>query len=146
MAAIYDSMTGDVITDGLQGCNVRDAAILAAHQIADERGTDVTLYDDDGCWMIHPATNGHREAADILDKLPVESEDDDGHREADDFIADDLVVCESADGWSLHAPGSTDTQIVNGDAPPLADGPWPEGERIIPNSAYDEALAELARR
>ncbi len=34
----------------------------------------------------------------------------------------DLVLCESADGWSLHAPGSTDEQIADGDAPYLVSG------------------------
>ena len=33
-----------------------------------------------------------------------------------------LVLCESADGWSLHAPGSTDDAIASGDAPYLACG------------------------
>lgn len=36
-----------------------------------------------------------------------------------------LVVCRSADGWSLHAPGSTDEEIASGDLPYLACG---EGE------------------
>lgn len=31
----------------------------------------------------------------------------------------DLVLCQSADGWSLHAPGSTDEDIANGDARPI---------------------------
>jgi hypothetical protein len=32
------------------------------------------------------------------------------------------VLCQSADGWSLHAPGSTDEQIASGDAPPIITG------------------------
>lgn len=39
------------------------------------------------------------------------------------YTARDLVLCESADGWSLHAPGSTDDAIANGDAPYIIDGP-----------------------
>jgi hypothetical protein len=34
-----------------------------------------------------------------------------------------LVLCESPDGWSLHAPGSTDEEIACGDAPYLLSGP-----------------------
>lgn len=33
-----------------------------------------------------------------------------------------LVLCTSPDGWSLHAPGSTDEQIASGDAEYLASG------------------------
>lgn len=36
-----------------------------------------------------------------------------------------LVLCQSTDGWSLHAPGSTDEEIASGDAPYLVSG---EGE------------------
>lgn len=39
-----------------------------------------------------------------------------------------LVVCESADGWSLHAPGSTDEAIARGDSLALASGPWVDDE------------------
>ena len=38
------------------------------------------------------------------------------------YTADDLVLCESADGWSLHAPGSSDEDIATGDAPYILDG------------------------
>lgn len=52
---------------------------------------------------------------------------------------DDLVLCQSADGWSLHAPGSTDEDIASGDAPYLASG---DGE---PTEAdYADAIAKLA--
>lgn len=55
--------------------------------------------------------------------------------------AADLVLCESPDGWSLHAPGSTDDEIASGDAPYLMCG---EG---APTAAdYRAALLELARR
>jgi hypothetical protein len=56
-----------------------------------------------------------------------------------------LVLCESADGWSLHAPGSTDDEIGCGDAPALASGPWPEGDREgVPTDAdYETVLREL---
>lgn len=36
--------------------------------------------------------------------------------------ANGLIVCQSADGWSLHAPGSTDEEIACGDAPYLLTG------------------------
>jgi hypothetical protein len=36
---------------------------------------------------------------------------------------DKFVLCQSADGWSLHAPGSTDEQIATGDARYLVTGP-----------------------
>ncbi|SRR6266571_1943471 len=54
---------------------------------------------------------------------------------------DDLVLCESADGWSLHAPGSTDEQIATGDAPYLVSG---EGKPS--KHDYDAALTVLYRR
>lgn len=64
MAEIYDSTTGAAITVGLQGCNTCNEAILAAQRIADERGHDVLLVDDDGEWYVHPANiEGHREPA-----------------------------------------------------------------------------------
>ena len=58
-----------------------------------------------------------------------------------EICADDLVICRSADGWSLHAPGSTDEEIASGDARYLVSG---EGE---PTKAdYARALSVLARR
>ena len=53
-----------------------------------------------------------------------------------------LVICISPDGWSLHAPGSTDEAIAHGDARALKSGPG----RMPSASDYDAALAELARR
>lgn len=48
----------------------------------------------------------------------------------------DLVLCESPDGWSLHAPGSSDSAIALGEAPSLSHG---DGE---PTQAdYDAAAA-----
>lgn len=55
--------------------------------------------------------------------------------------ADDLVLCESVAGWSLHAPGSTDDEIASGDAPYLISG---EGEPT--QTDYASALRELVRR
>jgi|GEM_PF-2936990 len=52
-----------------------------------------------------------------------------------------LVLCESPDGWSLHAPGSTDDDIASGDAPYLASG---AGE--ISDDDYRLARYELACR
>jgi hypothetical protein len=37
--------------------------------------------------------------------------------------AADMVLCQSPDGWSLHAPGSTDEDIATGDAPYILCGP-----------------------
>lgn len=59
---------------------------------------------------------------------------------ATQYTAHDLVLCESADGWSLHAPGSTDEQIAQGDAPYLVTGEHP-----ITDADYERALAELRR-
>lgn len=39
-----------------------------------------------------------------------------------DYTPKDLILCESADGWSLHAPGSTDEEIAHGDAPYILSG------------------------
>lgn len=49
-----------------------------------------------------------------------------------------LVLCESPDGWSLHAPGSTDEDIASGNAKPLASGP---GQ--LRQLHYDAALRAL---
>lgn len=67
MAAIYSTTTDHAITEGLQGCYVCDEAIQAAQRIADELGDDVWLSDDDGDWIVHPAREGTREAADPYD-------------------------------------------------------------------------------
>jgi len=79
MAAIYNYQTGDEITAGLQGCKTCDEALQAAQRAADDKGEDVELVDDDGRWLVHPATwsggehgnpvRKHREPADFLGKL-----------------------------------------------------------------------------
>lgn len=54
---------------------------------------------------------------------------------------DDLVLCASGDGYSLHAPGSTDDDIASGGAPYLWSGeehPGPVERRA--------ALREMIRR
>jgi hypothetical protein len=60
---------------------------------------------------------------------------------AEAATADDLVLCESPDGWSLHAPGSTGWEIAEGDAWYLANGDHP-----ITDADYTRALRELVRR
>jgi hypothetical protein len=35
-----------------------------------------------------------------------------------------FVPCYSADGWSLHAAGSTDEAIADGSAPAIVSGAW----------------------
>lgn len=57
-----------------------------------------------------------------------------------------LVVCESADGWSLHAPDATDEAIASGDAPPILTGAWESEEHEIPESAVRQAEAMWAER
>ncbi len=52
-----------------------------------------------------------------------------------------LVLCQTADGWSLHAPGSTDLEIAEGNAPYLRNGP---GKPTAQD--YAQAYAELLRR
>ena len=54
MAKILDPRSGDILTDGLQGCNKCDEAILTAYRMADARGRTVLLMDDDGEWVVHP--------------------------------------------------------------------------------------------
>lgn len=49
------------------------------------------------------------------------------------------VLCQSADGWSLHAPGSTDEAIASGDAPYLVRGP---GEPTAADYAAARALLD----
>lgn len=55
--------------------------------------------------------------------------------------ADDLVICQTADGWSLHAPGSTDEEIATGDAPLLS-----HGEGTPTPQDYAAAFREFRRR
>lgn len=55
-------------------------------------------------------------------------------RDVVEAVTDALVVCESADGWSLHAPGSTDEAIATGAAPALLTG---EGEAT--STEYERA-------
>lgn len=47
---------------------------------------------------------------------------------------DDMVLCESPDGWSLHAPGSTDEEIATGDAPYILNGPGKPSEADYANA------------
>ena len=54
MAAIYDRITDNPITEGLQGCEVCDEAIIAARNIARRRNEEVLLVDDDGDWIVFP--------------------------------------------------------------------------------------------
>ena len=58
----------------------------------------------------------------------------------------ELITAESADGWSLHAPGSSDEAIANGDAPALSDGPWPDDAHIIPKCGFEKAIKALEMR
>lgn len=44
------------------------------------------------------------------------------------YTADDLVLCESPDGWSLHAPDSSDEEIATGEAPYILCGPGKPSE------------------
>ena len=62
-------------------------------------------------------------------------------------MATKFVLCESADGWSLHAPGSTDEAIASGDAPVLVCGDYigTDHDRI-PGHGYDIAADILAGR
>lgn len=83
-AAIY-SLDGNAITLGLQGSNICDEAIQTAERIADSRGEDVHLVDDDGEWIVHPMVDGKRELAD-----PYTSDDDEDDDE-DDVSDEDLI-------------------------------------------------------
>lgn len=57
------------------------------------------------------------------------------------ITTDNLVLCESRDGFSLHAPGSTDEEIAAGDAPYLVSGPGTPTE-----ADYQQALQILRER
>ncbi len=60
---------GGMLADGLQPSAICDEAIETACQLADQRGEDVHLVDDDGEWIVHPAgPDGTREAADRHDR------------------------------------------------------------------------------
>jgi hypothetical protein len=63
----------------------------------------------------------------------------------------DLVLCESGDGASLHAKGSTDEQIANGDAEYIvsapaiieSDGGWLVCETMEEAQNWEEIAAEI---
>ena len=69
----------------------------------------------------------------IMEMLGTEATMEDARK------ADELVLCESADGWSLHALGASDDEIACGDAPYLVCGAGRPHERD-----YAEALLKLA--
>lgn len=54
IATITD-LDGNILSDGLQTCDVSDAALQAAFRQAEERGADVILCDADGDWRVTPA-------------------------------------------------------------------------------------------
>ena len=62
------------------------------------------------------------------------------------IAATDLILCRSDmgdGGWILHAPGSTDEDIAEGNAPALVSGRSRRG----PNEAdYADAFRQLARQ
>lgn len=108
-----------------------DCLTAAAADVAAERGLQG--------WDLSPRWEDDQHDMILLD-VPMS--------ERDMADAADLVLCESPDGWSLHAPGSTDEQIASGAAPALADGPWTDETRETgrPTAAdYQEALYELRR-
>lgn len=55
----------------------------------------------------------------------------------------DLILCQTADGWSLHAPHSTDDEIASGEAPYILCG---EGRPTAQDydAAFDRWLIEAA--
>lgn len=73
MASI-NTMDGNSLTQGLQGCDVCDEAIRMAQRMADERGDDVHLVDDDGEWIVHPSRDGHRAPATAIDPVAPSDE------------------------------------------------------------------------
>ena len=54
MARLID-LNGDIITDGVQGSRVCDAAAKMALRLAAERHENIQLEDDDGNWLATPA-------------------------------------------------------------------------------------------
>ena len=54
IATITD-IDGNILSDGLQTCDMCDVAIQSAYRRAEERGEDVILYDADGDWRVTPA-------------------------------------------------------------------------------------------
>lgn len=59
IATITDT-DGNILSDGLQTCDVCDAALQAACRQAEERGADVILCDADGDWRITPSGEAAR--------------------------------------------------------------------------------------
>lgn len=49
----------------------------------------------------------------------------------------DLILVQEADGWSFHAPGSTDEEIADGSAPYITCG-----EGIATDDDHKRALAQ----
>jgi len=61
MATIYDAETAYTLSDGLQGSDVCDEAVLMAKQIAREDNRDVILEDENKLWFISAGTGKIRE-------------------------------------------------------------------------------------
>lgn len=59
MADLYTYDTGEVISQGLQGCCMCDQAMRAARETARVLNEPVVLDDDDGTWLVNP--DGSRE-------------------------------------------------------------------------------------
>lgn len=71
-------------------------------------------------------------------------------KEKEMISADSLVLCRSDrgdGGWSLHAPGSTDEDIANGDAPYLVSGTaeWDEASNTWNRPNYADFIAAIAK-
>lgn len=66
MASIY-TLDSETLTIGLGGSDTTNEAILVAQQLADRRGEDVHLDDDDGEWLVHPMVDCVREPADPIE-------------------------------------------------------------------------------
>lgn len=107
-------------------------------------GYKTTCHDDGtvSYWNVYTQQWERREAGAIEDRVlasMTQQERDRIARTRTEYA--DLVLCESPDGFSLHAPGSTDEDIATGDAPYLVSGPGKPSK-----TDYARALAVLAER
>lgn len=108
-------------------------SIMSYYRIESRDGTDFGVFEADTAEEAFGAMVEDAGAIGAVDDdgKPMAGTIDDWH--VTEIAAADLVLCTSADGWSLHAPGSTDEEIAVGDAPYIMAG---EGE---PTEADREA-------
>lgn len=144
-AIAYDWMTGcgsnshlvvtEIILNGMTPEEAADEAI---------KGWDLLAVRDEDDYGWRGGEHGQPVNKELTRETLVEAFRDFFEQRPDLPEDDEFVSCETADGYSLHAPDSSDEDIAEGYAPALVSGPWLDDTRTIPASAYEQARKALA--